>query len=356
MSAAAGIFTRAFGVGSGTLFPLPTREEGSYGIGKGRAAGHRVQLADWAYLIEAAEQRAPWANPLGSVKHDLYPHNCVHRTYDAQGTETGNTENTRAYPSVAAWQAVEALKTSGLPFMKPDIAPPSSHVGFWNLSGAETDRDNYLYQFESTFSTNYAQRLRAVDDVRGLFWDVKNCTRTTRMPGAATYYENGAAVSSGPTCRCVGPWKPTDWPDHASRTEADEMRRGYGSNADVADLLFVHREVAQHQDFAAVPAYAVVQFRAYQQHDGVIVRNWGEYITAAWTISTTATQAWASVDLASCGATASALASWMNSKIGTYVSGDSYTGTVRVEDLACDLALPIDRGLYLGWTWTPNAA
>ena len=72
MSAAVGIFTRAFGVGSGTLFPLPTREEGSYGIGKGRAAGHRVQLADWAYLIEAAEQRAPWANSLGSVKHDIY--------------------------------------------------------------------------------------------------------------------------------------------------------------------------------------------------------------------------------------------------------------------------------------------
>ena len=356
MSAAVGIFTRAFGVGSGTgqstLNPLPLREQGAY-IGRGRTAGHRVQTADWAWLHEAAEERTSWLSMPGgqdTVRHDYYPHNHVYRVLDSGGAEIYNTEGYRDYPSYAAWSAVYNLGVTRT-WMRPDIAPPASVDGYWYLEGGGNDRANYEYQFATPYGSQPTARLRRVDDVRCLFYDLQHCTRRSVVNGGRTYYYNGAASgNNGPACSCTGPWSPSDYPAHASRSDADEMRV---TNTSVPSLITLHHEVVAHQDFAVAPAYAVVQLRATQQHGGPVVRNWGRYVATSWTLD--AATATVYVDLAACGCDAPGLAAWMDATIGSYVSGDLYTGSAQVVELVYDLFFPADR-MFFGWDWTPNAA
>ena len=344
MSAAVGIFTRAFGgvLGPvGELFPLPVREQGSANIGKGRAAGHRVQLADWAYIIEAAEQRATWANlsTMYTVRHDVYPHNYAQRLYDDQDAETYNTEGVLQSPSVAAWQRVASLNSNR--FLRPDSMPAAQTDGWWNFGGEGNDRAGYVYQFASPYGSAPGDHLRNVDDVRRLFYDVKNCTRAGNYAGTFLPYDNGVrAGADAPRYDIIGGGS-------SQRYEADEFRNvGIGFN--------LHHEVLAHADFSLAPAYAIIQLRMTQSRNSVVLRNYGRYVRAAWTYN--AATATASVNLAACGCDTDSVAAWMASASGGFVNGDLYIGTARLVELAYDLTLPIDRGLYLGWTWTPNAA
>ena len=352
MSAPIGIFTRAFaagdGLGQNALKPLPVREEGSYGLGKGRAAGHRVQLADWAYLLEAAEQRATWSDiTYDMLKHDVYPHNEVDRYYDSQGTEIYNTEITLSPPSSRAWSAVTALDNGR--FFKTDVTPPAYNDVFWSFGTSTDDKPNYLYTF-ATPASRATGRLRRVDDVRCLFYDVKSCTRADTINGSYIYYDNGTpAGPNAPRVDTIGPYRADD-PDHAVRYEADECRV-INNQGTLHALLGLHREVVAHTDFAAAPAYAIVQLRCTQQHQGAIVRNYARYVRASWTLNA---QAGATINLAACGCDTSGLVSWMDAAVGSYVTDDVYIGTARVVDLIYDLTLPMDRGLFYGWTWQPS--
>lgn len=355
MSASVGIFTHAYGVGPGTgqqtLNPLPVREEGSYGLGKGRAAGHRVQLADWAYLIEAAEQRATWGTGVyDTIRHDVYPHNTVDRYYNAQGTEIYNTETTISPPSSRAWSAVTVLDNGR--FFKPDATPPAYKDVFWRLNTATDDRPSYLYQFATT-GHSAGSRLRRVDDVRCLFYDLKSCTRADTINGSYAYYDNGSPAGFMPRVNTVGPYRADD-PDHAVRYDADECRVSH-SQGTLDYLLFLHHEVVQHARFAVRPAYAIVQLRCTQTRSGVgIVRNYARYVRTSWTLN--AQTGVCTVDLAACGCDTSGLVSWMNSAVGSYVTGDSYRGTAEVVDLVYDLTMPVDGGLFYGWTWQPSGS
>lgn len=358
MSAQIGIFTRAYGVGDGqgrdALKPLPVREEGVNGLGKGRAAGHRVQLADWAYLIEAAEQRATWGGGVfDTLKHDVYPQNVVHRYYNAQGAETFNTEPTISRPSADAWSAVTLLDNAR--FFKADATPPACNDVFWSLGSAANDRPNYLYQFAAPRSSaGGTGRLRRVDDVRRLFYDLKSCTRCDTINGSYIYYDNGtAAAPAAPRVIATGPHRAVFDADIDAWDDADECRV-INNSGQLHDLLRLHREVVQHAAFAVTPAYAIVQLRCTQKRNGPIIANYARYIRTTWTLD--AQTATCTVDLAGCGCGTAGLAAWMNSTIGTYVTGDVYTGTAKVVDLVYDLAIPMDNGLFLGWTWTPSNA
>ena len=353
MSAQVGIFTRAFAVGDGqgqnALKPLPVREEGDYGLGKGRAAGHRVQLADWAYLFEAAEQRRTWysTSDYDTIKHDIYPHNTVDRYIDAQEQETYNTEITVSRPSSAAWSAVTSLDNNR--FFKTTATPPAYNDVFWSFGTASDDKPNYLYTFATPARYSTA-RLRRVDDVRCLFYDLKNCTRCDTINGSYVYYDSGTpAGQNAPRVEVIGPYHADD-PTHAVRYEADECRVT-NNQGTLHALLGLHHEVVAHTDFAATPAYAIVQLRCTQQHQGAVIHNYARYVRAPWTLN--AQTSTCTIDLAACGCDTSGIVSWMESTIGSYTTDDVYIGTARVVDLVYDLTLPMDRGLFYGWTWQP---
>ena len=342
-----GIFTQMYGDAAEPTYPLPIREEGVYGLGRGRAAGHSVQLDDWAYLKELAEQRRHQTNDNVRSRWYFYPMRFAGQTrYSVDGawTAIGNYGK----PSRQVLQDVRGV-TGGQWFVDPDAAPATSGAEF---SGWPT---SFLYQpsLRALSSAAGQENIRSVHDLRCAFYDLKKASRVRSNYAGVAYRspDTGNYGGSRPSVKYVYSSQLAQW----VRSDVERDKVKFTASA-MPPLLGVASEVVAHSEFASAPAYAVLYKTARRLVGSVPQETWTRYVCMPFTLSQGGGEITATIDLAEAGCDCAGICNFMQRMAGTFDTASDYDGWAGGMDLVFDVNFPYTSTLFGSWTWTPDAA
>ena len=339
-----GIFVDVCGGGrsgpGGAPVPLPVREQGR-DEGVGRAAGSRVQLADWAHVAEMYAERANIE--AASYAFAAYPHN-LRQTLSQWGVVQGVTD----YPGAAA-RLADGVRTvrQGMWYL-PDDAPGATHdEAFWNLPGAGQDYRDHLYIPVTPYIGNATAgatfRPRRVRDVRCMFWDLKNMSRLAGN-GATQYGAGGQWGWSAPQATSYG----GNEPQGTSGATAASI---VVPNGGLPALLGLHPAVTGHADFRVSAAYAVVQLRMQVTAASAPVEDHGRWKTLAFALGAQR----GTLDLSAAGCDDAGVIAYMKELTGSSFDPDrGYVGSAEAMAWMFDVRLPGDGAVPSSWTWTPD--
>lgn len=279
----------------------------------GPTSGHLVCLADWAYAIEMIADRL-YTGTSGPLM--VYPTGVVDEVYSTSGE----------YPyGCAGW--VNGYLSTALSYHIDATWTPVGGDGGWNWWG---QNEWTQHKMQRCTPSLWNGNLRALDDLRRVFYDVKMTKR--RIMGYTATYTIGGRSSAYyyPTVTQTG-------------TGAPQL-----STCDSAQAVITWAQMPQsvrdHVNFSYTPAFAMVDMYCRRYRNG----GWGD-AHQKHVVATLGVNGGVGIS----GWSASDLLTWMRTYYGSGTSGESYEAGALITGVYMDINYPLD-GTLVPWNYQPS--